>query len=289
MHKFLGCLLAACLLPLTVYAQEATIEKVHDKPAVRGSVIANLLQEHDNPFTLYPYDTNYLVYTVTDDLNKEAISSYNWSDNARKDEVKFQLSLAFPLWRGILGSNSVLGASYTQKSWWQLSNSGESSPFRETNYEPQLFLGFATEETFAGWTLRDVEFGYNHDSNGRSDPTSRSWNRMYARLMAENGNWLVEAKPWYVLGSTDDNPDITKYMGYYQLKIGYSLGDAILSVKGQYNWNTGYGGAEMGFSYPVTKHVRLYTQLYSGYGESLIDYNFNQTRFGVGVMLNDLF
>ena len=54
-------------------------------------------------------------------------------------------------------------------------------------------------------------------------------------------------------------------------------------------WNTGYGGAELGLSYPITKHVRLYTQVYSGYGESLIDYNFNQTRVGVGVMLNDLF
>ncbi|XNM86142.1 phospholipase A [Escherichia coli] len=31
----------------------------------------------------------------------------------------------------MLGPNSVLGASYTQKSWWQLSNSEESSPFRE--------------------------------------------------------------------------------------------------------------------------------------------------------------
>ncbi len=71
------------------------------------------------------------------------------------------------------------------------------------------------------------------DSNGRSDPTSRSWNRLYTRLMAENGNWLVEVKPWYVVGNTDDNPDITKYMGYYQLKIGYHLGDAVLSAKGQ--------------------------------------------------------
>ena len=100
---------------------------------------------------------------------------------------------------------------------------------------------------------------------------------------------MVEVKPWYVIGDTDDNPDITKYLGYYQLRVGYQFGDAILSMKGQYNWNTGYGGGELGFSYPVTKHVRLYTQLYSGYGESLIDYNFNQTRFGVGVMLNDLF
>lgn len=123
MRTYLGWLLAAVALPLTAYAQEATIKEVHDKPAVKGSIIANMLQEHDNPFTLYPYDTNYVIYTQTSDLNKEAISSYNWSDNARKDEVKFQLSLAFPFWRGILGPNSVL-ARPTQKSWWQLSNSG---------------------------------------------------------------------------------------------------------------------------------------------------------------------
>ncbi|MFO5448406.1 phospholipase A [Klebsiella pneumoniae] len=286
MRISLACLVALCALPAGVMAQDAS---VHDKPAVRGSIIANLLQDHDIPFLLYPYESNYLLYTWTSDLNKEAIRSYDWAENARKDEVKFQLSLAFPLWRGILGDNSLLGASYTQKSWWQLSNSKESAPFRETNYEPQLFLGFATDYQFAGWTLRDIEMGYNHDSNGRSDPTSRSWNRLYARLMAQNGNWLVEVKPWYVVGNTDDNPDITKYMGYYRLKVGYQLGEAILSAQGQYNWNTGYGGAELGVSYPITKHVRAYTQIYSGYGESLIDYNFNQTRVGVGLMLNDLF
>ncbi len=53
-------------------------------------------------------------------------------------------------------------ASYTQRSWWQLSNRGESSPFRETNYELQLFFGRATDYDFAGWTLRDVEVGFNH-------------------------------------------------------------------------------------------------------------------------------
>ncbi|MDU2880075.1 MAG: phospholipase, partial [Enterobacter sp.] len=77
MRTYLAWLLAAISLPLTAYAQEATIKEVHDKPAVHGSIIANLLQEHDNPFTLYPYDTNYVIYTQTSDLNKEAISSYN--------------------------------------------------------------------------------------------------------------------------------------------------------------------------------------------------------------------
>src|SRR5690606_32690678 len=143
MRTYLAGLLAAVALPLTAYAQEATVKEVHDTPAVRGSIIANLLQEHDNPFTLYPYDTNYVLYTWTSDLNKEAIRSYDWAENARKDEVKYQLSLAFPFWRGILGPNSVLGASYTQKSWWQLSNSGESSPFRDNINESHMFSGIS--------------------------------------------------------------------------------------------------------------------------------------------------
>ncbi|QNU43274.1 phospholipase A [Mixta calida] len=283
---------AALLLPAFAQAQEATVREVHDAPAVQGSIIANLLEKHDNPFVLYPYESNYLLYTLTSDMNKEAIELYDWADKAKKDEVKFQLSLAFPLWRGILGDNSVLAASYTQRSWWQLSNRGASSPFRETNYEPQIFLGWATDYSFAGWTLRDIELGLNHQSNGRSDPTSRSWNRVYARLMAENGNLLAEIKPWYRLPdgeSNDDNPDITKYMGYYRAKLGYRVGNSVFSVQGNYNWNSGYGGAELGWSYPISEHVRFYTQVFSGYGESLIDYNHRQTRVGVGVTLNDLF
>lgn len=278
-------------VPLLSYADEAKIQDVHDTPSVRGSIIANMLQQHDNPFTLYPYESNYVLYTYTNHINKEAIQSYNWADNAKNDEVEFQLSLAFPLWRGIVGDNSVLGASYTQKSFWQLSNSAESSPFRETNYEPQLFLAWATDYEFMGWTLREAEYGLNHQSNGRADPTSRSWNRVYARYMAQNGNWQVDLKPWYRIPeseSNDDNPDITKYMGYYRLKIGYALGESVISVTSRYNWNTGYGGAELGWSYPLTRHVRFYTQLFSGYGESLIDYNYKQTRVGVGIILNDM-
>lgn len=287
-----GWMVLAGLLavPAAVQAEEATIKQVHDKPQVKGSIIANMLVEHDNPFTLYPYDTNYLLYTETSDVNKEAIQSYSWADDARKDEVKFQLSLAFPIIRGIAGDNSVLGMSYTQRSWWQAFNRSASSPFRETNYEPQLFVGWATDYQLGDWTLRDIETGFNHQSNGRSDPTSRSWNRVYARLMAQNGNFQAQIKPWYRIpesSSKDDNPDITKYMGYYEAQVGYEWGESVFTAKGHYNWNTGYGGGELGWSYPMTKTLRFYTQLYSGYGESMIDYNFNQTRFGVGIMLND--
>lgn len=292
MHKMAGRKIAGMLMLLLaaqVQAEEAKNAAANDRPAVRGSIISGLLQRYDTPFMLYPYKNNYLLYTYTTDINKEAIRSYDWADEARKDEVNFQISLGFPLWRGILGDNSLLGASYTQRSWWQLSNKSESSPFRETNYEPQVFLGWATDYTWAGWTLRDIEVGFNHQSNGRSETTSRSWNRAYARLMAQNGNWQAELKPWVRFSdSDDDNPDITKYMGYYRARVGYAWGESVFSAEGRYNWNSGYGGGEVSWSYPLTEHVRFYTKVFSGYGESLIDYDHRQTRFGVGVTLNDL-
>lgn len=284
-----------CFWSVSLFASDNTEEPAQQDAAnhtpVRGSIISGLLQNYDNPFVLYPYEPNYIIYTYTSSMNKKAIASYDWGNDALNDEVKFQLSLAFPIWRGIAGENSVLAASYTQRSWWQLSNKKESSPFRETNYQPQIFVGWALDNQFAGWTLREFETGFNHESNGRSDPTSRSWNRVYARAMAQKGDWQVELKPWYRIPeseSSDDNPDINKYLGYYRIKVGYDLGESVISVAGHYNWNSGYGNAELGWSYPMTKHVRLYTQLFSGYGESMIDYNYRQTRFGIGVMLNDI-
>ncbi|MEC5344818.1 phospholipase A [Brenneria populi] len=289
MRKMTGIL--AALLITQAQAEETTGEKIPLNSPVRGSIIASLLQRYDTPFVLYPYESNYLLYTYTSNINKKAISSYNWSSNARKDEVNYQISLAFPLWRGIAGDNSLLAMSYTQKAWWQLTNQSESAPFRETNYEPQLFVGWATNYSLGDWKLRDVEIGYNHQSNGRSNPTSRSWNRIYSRLMAQNGGWLVEIKPWLALsgGKDNDNADITKYVGYYRLRVGYIWGDSVFSAEGGYNWNTGYGSGGVSWSYPLTDHVRFYTKVFSGYGESLIDYNHRQTRVGVGFTLNDVF
>ncbi|MCW2257318.1 phospholipase A1 [Providencia alcalifaciens] len=292
-YKLLAAVLCFWSVPLFAAENADPTTQIDSakKAPIKGSIIDGLLQNYDNPFVLYPYESNYILYTYSSSINKNAIKSYDWGKDALNDEVKFQLSLAFPLWRGIAGDNSVLAASYTQRSWWQLSNKNESSPFRETNYEPQIFLGWATDYQLGGWTLREIETGFNHESNGRSDPTSRSWNRVYARVMAQSGNWQVDLKPWYRLPeseSSDDNKDITKYMGYYRLKVGYDLGDSVITATGRYNWNSGFGAAELGWSYPISKHVRLYTQLFSGYGESMIDYDFRQTRFGIGVMLNDM-
>lgn len=71
----------------------------------------------------------------------------------------------------------------------------------------------------------------------------------------------IDLKFWYCFfesDSKDDNLDINKYMGYYWLKVGYVLGESVFSLDGCYNWNIGYGGVEMGWSYLIIKYVCFY-------------------------------
>lgn len=287
--RLFGALALLILSPVFVYAQEPPENNSNEKSASRGGIVEHLLRENKSSFDLYPYEDNYFLFTKTSGINREAIADQSWAARTRDTEVKFQISLALPLSRGLAGDNSVLGVSYTQYSWWQVFNDDISSPFRETNYEPQLFLAWATDRVIGGgWSLEEVELGLNHHSNGRSNSASRGWNRGYLRLMAQKDNWQVDLKPWFLIGESTpvNNPEIFKYIGHYRLKVGYRLGNNIFSVKSHYNWHSGYGGTELSWSYPISSNTRCYTQLFSGYGESLIDYDYNQTRFGIGLVMD---
>jgi len=250
----------------------------------------------DNPFALQPYQPNYILYTYTTSTNVEAYSSADDTDDIEandldKHEAKFQLSLLIPVWRPLIWERTGLFASYTQVSMWQATNSKISGAFRATDYEPQLFVAKGFDWDLLGLNLRAAEMGFNHQSNGRSGDMSRSWNRLYTTIYGDHGNFSTELKLWHRLEediADDDNPDISRYMGYYHLGLNYKLDQAVISSKMRYNWNSGYGSGEVGLSYPVLKNLRIYGQVFSGYGETMIDYNHNQTRFGLGIMLGDL-
>ncbi|MCF1958091.1 phospholipase, partial [Escherichia coli] len=86
--RYIRSLLAVALFyPAWGFASE--IPASSPAPLVQGSIISGLLQEYDSPFVLYPYESNYIIYTKTSDMNKEAIQSYDWGNKAKKDEVKF--------------------------------------------------------------------------------------------------------------------------------------------------------------------------------------------------------
>jgi len=208
------------------------------------------------------------------------------------DELAFQLSFKSELLsrhdfdRQYLGlSNVRLWFAYTQRSFWQLYNPRLSRPFRETNYEPEVIATFSTGNQFDGWKL--LNLGLVHQSNGRSLPQSRSWNRVYAQGGWEWGRLAVLARAWYRIPESaekDDNPDIQDYLGRGDVQLRWQFdNDKSVSLLLRRSFQTGRGFAQLDWtSRKLVGAARVYVQATSGFGESLIDYNFRQNTIGIG-------
>lgn len=210
-------------------------------------------------------------------------------DQNSQVEMVFQISAK----QRIFNTNFYFG--YTQKSFWEAYNFSESSPFRETNYNPEFFYRFKPG------TLRykhlGADIGFEHESNGQSLPASRSWNRIYAAPYYANGNFLLYTKFWYRIPEDekdppqstkgDDNPDITDYLGYCEINVFHQYWKKHLAhtmLRG--NINTGKGAISLNYSVPVpTGNMFFVLRIFHGYGESLIDYNRSVTSVGLGFML----
>lgn len=208
-------------------------------------------------------------------------------------EAKFQLSLKTKLWQGVFGDTGDLWVGYTQSSRWQVYNKEESRPFRETNYEPEAMLVFNTNYEVLGWDGRLLGIGVTHQSNGRSDPLSRSWNRVVADIGFERDNWTVMLRPWWRIpesASYDNNPDISDYMGRGDMQIVHEWNGQEFGLMLRHSLRGGdrsHGAAQFTWSFPVGGNVRGYLEVFKGYGESLIDYNHNATYVGLGISLLD--
>jgi len=204
-------------------------------------------------------------------------------------ELKFQLSFKTKILQSFLWGHADLWVAYTQISHWQLYNTDLSRPFREINYEPEIILNFPLQFNFLGFKTRMIGVGFNHESNGKSYPNTRSWNRVILYAGLERKNWNIYIRPWYVIPeSKGDNPDISSYIGNGDLTVIYSKNRSVYTFEGSHNFNfkgNMRGGATFSWSYPIKGNLKGYFQLTHGYGNSLIDYNNNQTTIGVGVSL----
>jgi len=242
------------------------------------------------------HQPNYLLFArYTTDVNREPYEplfeafaeDYDFEDV----EAKFQISI-----KGRLATTEDrrwgLWFAYTQQSQWQVYASDISSPFRETNYMPELFGSFRPGVELGGWRWNLLNFGFTHQSNGRADPISRSWDRLFVEGGIDHEDFALIVRAWSRVKPgdyEDDNPDILDYMGHGQVTALYRWRDNTFTLMGRGNPSTGKGAAQFSWtSQPVLGPMRVHFQLFSGYGESLIDYDWNQTTVGVGVTLNDL-
>ncbi|MDD2918995.1 phospholipase A [Rhodoferax sp.] len=225
----------------------------------------------------------------------------------KTSELRIGLSVRTKIAQGLLTQNEPfkrdsIWFAYSQKSNWQLFSGDLSRPFRTTDHEPELIYIYPLEAPLPwGWQLRYAGLSVNHQSNGQPLPLSRSWNRTVLMAgMEKNQEFYVFGKLWYRMpevAQADDNPDISDLIGraeltgYWNVNPDHTLGVTLRhSLRANSNgsvrleWlrklgDSGFVGNNSG--------LRLHTQLFSGYGDSLIDYNRRRTVLSVGLSLVD--
>lgn len=246
-------------------------------------------------FRLQPYRPIYVLpVSVTDNINRRPSSPAPGHSTGvdlpnRALEAKFQFSTKVQLLRA---EPVDLWLGYTQSSRWQVYQGQISRPFRETNYEPELILNVATDFDLWGWRGRMAGLALSHQSNGRALPLSRSWNRVIGHVGFEREGWSVLVRPWLRLRESadqDDNPDIEDHVGRADVTLRHATSaGSLISLRLRHSLRGGErsrGAAEFEWSVPLSGRLHGFAQWFSGYGESLIDYNIRQTRIGLGFTL----
>ncbi len=212
-------------------------------------------------------------------------------------EGKFQLSLKTKLLPSGPGQ-AGLWFGYTQVSRWQVYNRERSRPFRATDYEPEVIgtIPLHVDLPGTGWGVKMLGLSATHQSNGRDLPQSRSWNRVIGTLGLERDNWTVLVRPWLRLreqADRDDNADILDYMGRGEVTVLGAFGGSQLAVTLRHTLRGGArsrGSIAVDYALPfrflqgsAKDNLKLHLQFFSGYGESITDYNHRQHAAGIGL------
>jgi len=290
---FLALLLNTGLLALdnsTVDKEQIELHEIPDKKAKES--MENWLEGR---FGLEPHYANYILpfgYTEQD------YKSYVASDIYGQKEAQLQVSFKINIANDFFGLGEKYYLAYSQRSFWQIYE--HSSPFRESNYNPEMFVVFPVTEDNSKLNLRSVTLAYSHLSNGQGqthneelytyayeDPNNRSrgMDNLYVNFRFQNKTLITDIKVWtppIEKKEKSDNPDIMDYLGYAKLKFTYFWGNNMISLMGRGNPKKGKGAAEVTYSYPLVNGSYFYAKVFSGYGESLIDYNNHITKFSLG-------
>jgi len=249
------------------------------------------------PFQLRAYKPVYLFPAFWTSNRNEMPQSPNPNNTVTTPEpldsveAKFQLSFKTKIVENLFGDNGDIWGGYTQSSRWQVYNADISRPFRETNYEPEVMLVFRNNYSIGGWKGRMTGIQLTHQSNGRSDPLSRSWNRVIFNFGLDRDNWALTVRPWYRIhedAEDDNNADIEDYVGRADATLVYNRGGHEVALMARHSLRSGdrsHGALQLDWGFPINNLLRGHVQVFDGYGESLIDYNHRATYIGLGISL----
>ena len=203
-------------------------------------------------------------------------------EDRKRNELKFSFSLERPMLYDFFGLDEKISLAYTQTSWWQVTQ--DSMPFRESNYQPEIFMQIPISSFDF---IEYAKFGLMHESNGKDGANSRSWNKAYAETSLNFGNLSITPRIWHSFYFDATNDDIRRYMGHGELKLSYDYArqNFALKLRNNLKFNADNKGAvQFDWFFPIfNSGFYGYLQYFSGYGESLADYNRHIDKIGLGV------
>lgn len=244
---------------------------------------------------------------VEDDLLTFYKDNYVIAGFTYASQVKLQFSAKFDLWPN--ASRHAVHFAFTVKSLWDLYQ--RSSPFAETNYDPEVFYTFFHHEGRydppPGCGFFYQRLGFEHESNGELVQRSRAWNRVYveSRFACTTAGKLfatASLKVWAPPFGAEDNPGIVSHLGYGELALRAGSegrrnrwGDMDLGAVLRKGMSGGFdqGSLELVGRWrpPYSDFWRftpyVFLQLFVGYGETLLAYDRFLTTFRVGLGLSD--
>ena len=201
-------------------------------------------------------------------------------------DVKFQLSISQRLTKSRLPFDTYLFIQYTQKAFWNVFQ--ESLPMLDLNFNPGIGLGhlIVHKNKYIGKAYLMLE----HESNGKDSINSRSWNKVsFFGSVILNKNWELQAKTWIPIIDSDNNRDILKYNGIFQIGLNYrtdnqrlQCGAIFTQRKAWFGFNT---QIEVSYKFNERENQYLFVQFYNGYGENLLEYNKYKNMIRVGFVI----
>lgn len=205
-------------------------------------------------------------------------------------DASFQISIRQRLTRSILPFKTFLYLTYTQKSFWNIY--AQSSPFKDTNYNPGLGLGkyILYNDRVVGAAFVQLK----HESNGRDGEDSRSWNYLSMSMKYYfNTRFNIAGEIWVPYVDGGENKDLLDYRGLGFVSINYTSNKHRWWLSADINPRKGWGNVNTtltaAFRMSDRSNQYLFARFYQGYGESLLDYNKYAMNIRIGICIKPNF